>query len=241
MKNSVTSETIRHAYRRYARYYDFVFGKVFHPGRQTAVEHLHCRQGDHILEVGVGTGLSLGMYPEHVTVTGIDLSEDMLIRARKKVQEENLTNVEGLLQMDALNMKFPDNSFDKVVAMYVATVVPDTAQFYREIQRVCKPGGIIVFLNHFENKNPAIRKFESTIQPLARYLGFHPDFPMDRFLRETGFVPTVAIPVNLLDYWTVLVGYNEKSAKPAGAGAAGSAATGAGSARRSSGKTKKRK
>lgn len=215
MKSAVTSETIRLAYRRYAHFYNFVFGKVFHPGRQTAIEHLHCRSGDRILEVGVGTGLSLPMYPQHVSVTGIDLSEEMLKRARTKVDEEALTNIEALLQMDALNMKFADNSFDKVVAMYVATVVPDATQFYREIQRVCRPGGMIVFLNHFQNKNPVVRKFEATIQPLAKYLGFHPDFPLDQFLSETGFQPSVIIPVNALDYWTVLVGYNEKSQESA--------------------------
>ena len=206
----VTSDTIKKAYRRYARYYDFVFGKVFHPGRQTAVEHLHCRAGDRILEVGVGTGLSLSMYPEHVKVTGIDLSGEMLVRATEKVVQEKLLQVEALEQMDALNMSFPDNSFDKVVAMYVATVVPDVAQLVKEVRRVCKPGGTIIFLNHFQNKNPVIRKGEALIQPLAKYLGFHPDFPMESFLEQTGFEVTVAIPVNALDYWTVLVGFNDK-------------------------------
>ena len=206
----VTSDTIKKAYRRYARYYDFVFGKVFHPGRQTAVEHLHCRAGDRILEVGVGTGLSLSMYPEHVKVTGIDLSGDMLNRAKEKVAHEKLTQVEALEQMDALKMTFPDNSFDKVVAMYVATVVPDVTQLVKEVRRVCKPGGTIIFLNHFQNKNPMIRKGEALIQPLAKYLGFHPDFPMESFLEQTGFDVTVAIPVNALDYWTVLVGFNDK-------------------------------
>ncbi len=209
-KADVTSDTITKAYRRYARYYDFVFGAVFHPGRQTAIEHLHCRPGDRILEVGVGTGLSLGMYPDHVKVTGIDLSGEMLARAKDKVAAEGLKQVEALEQMDALNMEFADNSFDKVVAMYVATVVPDVEKLVNEIRRVCKPGGTIIFLNHFQNKNSLIRKGEALIQPLAKYLGFHPDFPMEDFLRRTGFEVTVAIPVNALDYWTVLVGFNDK-------------------------------
>lgn len=206
----VTSETVQKAYRRYARYYDLVFGLIFHPGRKTAIEHLHCKSGDRILEVGVGTGLSLPMYPEDVKVVGIDLSADMLKRAREKVQAEKIKQVEDLLQMDAQKMEFADNSFDKVVAMYVASVVPDVGQLMREIQRVCKPGGEIVFLNHFQNKNPMVRKFESWIQPLSRSIGFHPDFPMQEFLEKTGFQVTTAIPVNLLDYWTVLVGHNNK-------------------------------
>jgi phosphatidylethanolamine/phosphatidyl-N-methylethanolamine N-methyltransferase len=206
----VTSETVVQAYRRYARYYDLVFGAVFHPGRKTAIEHLHCHTGDRILEVGVGTGLSLGLYPSGVKVVGVDLSEEMLDRAKSRVELEKLMTVEGLFCMDAQKMTFPDDSFDKVVAMYVATVVPDVKQFMSEIRRVCKPGGQIVFLNHFQNKNPIIRRGETLIQPLAKYLGFHPDFPLSEFLEQTNFKITTAVPVNLLDYWTVLVGQNDK-------------------------------
>jgi len=207
---AVTSDTIERAYRRYARYYDLVFGAIFHPGRNTAIEHLHCESGDRILEVGVGTGLSLSLYPKDVKITGIDLSSDMLMRAHQRVRADGLTNVEELLQMDAQNMAFEDSSFDKVVAMYVASVVPDPKKLMEEIRRVCKPGGVIIFLNHFENKNPVVKRAEALIQPLAKYLGFHPDFPMTEFLEQTGFEVKTAIPVNFLDYWTVLVGTNDK-------------------------------
>jgi phosphatidylethanolamine/phosphatidyl-N-methylethanolamine N-methyltransferase len=206
----VTIETVQKAYRRYAKYYDFVFGNIFHPGRHTAIEHLHCKSGDRILEVGVGTGLSLGLYPSDVRVVGIDLSKHMLQQAQDKVKLEKLENIEELLQMDAQKMTFGDSSFDKVVAMYVATVVPDVTQFVNEIRRVCKPGGTIIFLNHFQNKNLIVRKAEALIQPLAKYLGFHPDFPMEEFLERTKFQVDTAVPVNLLDYWTVLVGTNDK-------------------------------
>lgn len=212
MKKKITTDTVEKAYRTYAKYYDFIFGKVFHPGRNTAIEHLHCRPGERILEVGVGTGLSLPLYPSHVTVVGIDLSEPMLKQAKAKVTDENLTQVEELLIMDAQNMDFPDNSFDKVVAMYLASVVPDVEKLVNEIRRVCKPDGTIVFLNHFQNKNPLIRRAEAAIQPLARHLGFHPDFPMEEFLEKTKFNVTTAIPVNVLDYWTVLIGFNDKQA-----------------------------
>lgn len=209
----VTSESIRKAYQRYARYYDFIFGAIFHPGRKTAIEQLNCQPGDRILEVGVGTGLSLGLYPRDVRVVGIDLSQDMLERAKKKVAEEKLTHVEALLQMDAQNMEFPDNSFDKVVAMYVASVVPDVKKLVDEIRRVCKPGGQIVFLNHFQNQNPVVRRFEAFLQPFAEYVGFHPDFPLSEFLEKTGFKVTASIPVNILNYWTVLLGRNDKTAE----------------------------
>ena len=206
--NTVTTESVEKAYRRYARYYDLVFGAIFHPGRKTAIEHLHCRPGNRILEVGVGTGLSLPMYPPNVKVVGIDLSAPMLDKARALAG--HLPQVEALLEMDAQKMTFEDNSFDKVVAMYVASVVPDVSELYREIKRVCKPGGEIIFLNHFQNKNHIIRRAEHVIQPLANYLGFHPDFPMEEFIKRTGFEVATAIPVNLLDYWTVLVGINDK-------------------------------
>jgi phosphatidylethanolamine/phosphatidyl-N-methylethanolamine N-methyltransferase len=205
---TVTTASVEKAYRRYARYYDFVFGAIFHPGRKTAIEHLHCRPGNRILEVGVGTGLSLSMYPSNVKVVGIDLSAPMLDKARK--QAEGLTQVEALMEMDAEAMTFADNSFDKVVAMYVASVVPNVEKLHSEIKRVCKPGGEIIFLNHFQNKNHVIRKVENVIQPLAKHLGFHPDFPMEEFIARTGFEVTTAVPVNLLDYWTVLVGINDK-------------------------------
>ena len=206
--SKVTTETVEKAYRRYAKYYDLVFGAIFHPGRKTAIEHLHCRPGNRILEVGVGTGLSLGLYPDTVKVVAIDVSEPMLAKARVRAQD--LKQIESIELMDAQEMTFPDNSFDKVVAMYVATVVPDVTKLVNEIRRVCKPGGEIIFLNHFQNKNTTVRKVEKVIQPLASYVGFHPDFPLEKFLRETGFEVTTAIPVNLLDYWTVLVGINDK-------------------------------
>lgn len=209
MEPEVTSDSIQQAYRRYARFYDFVFGLIFRPGRRKAIELLQCVPGDRILEVGVGTGLSLEMYPSFVRVTGVDLSEDMLRKARHKVSLEKLTHVEALLQMDAQQMTFADNSFDKVVAMYVASVVPDPSALFAEIQRVCRPGGTIIFLNHFQNRRVAVRAFEAAVQPLARLLGFHPDFPLRDFLSRTGFKPTSMIPVNLLDYWTILVGRND--------------------------------
>lgn len=211
MAKKVTTETVEKAYRSYAKYYDLVFGKVFHPGRHTAIEHLHCRPGERILEVGVGTGLSLPLYPNYVKVVGIDLSEPMLSQAQQKVRDEKIETIEELIIMDAQNMTFPDNSFDKVVAMYLASVVPDVEKLVQEIRRVCKPDGTIIFLNHFQNKNPLIRRAEAAIQPLAKHLGFHPDFPMEEFLQKTNFNVTTAVPVNFLDYWTVLVGFNDKA------------------------------
>jgi len=207
----VDLKSIEKAYRRYARYYDFIFGEIFHPGRKTAVEHLHCQPGDRILEVGVGTGLSLGLYPKATHIVGIDLSSDMLKKAKEKVKKDKLENVESLECMDAQAMTFPDNSFEKVIAMYVASVVPDPVKLVCEIERVCKPGGLIVFLNHFQSVKFPFRQVESMLTPLAKYIGFHPEFKMDDFLEKTKFEVSNAIPVNLFDYWTILIGNNQKN------------------------------
>ncbi len=127
---------IEQAYRRYARFYDVCFGAVFQPGRRAIVDTMDCGCGERILEVGVGTGLSLPLYPQDVNVVGIDISRHMLAQARVRVARDRLANVAELVVMDAENMAFEDDSFDKVVAMYVASVVPDPGRLVDEMRRV---------------------------------------------------------------------------------------------------------
>ena len=136
------------AYRRWAPVYDKTFGLVAAEGRHHTVEIINRSQG-RVLEVGVGTGLSLPAYKNHLSVTGIDLSPEMLEIADKRVEEEGLTNVEELRVMDAGELDFSDNSFDTVVAMYVMTVVPEPEKVMRELIRVCAPGGQVLLVNHF--------------------------------------------------------------------------------------------
>jgi phosphatidylethanolamine/phosphatidyl-N-methylethanolamine N-methyltransferase len=124
-------QAVKAAYRRYAPVYDTLFGPVLQPGRHAVVQALHCRPGERVLEVGVGTGLSLPLYPRDVRVTGIDLSSEMLEKAKRRVARVNLRNVEALLEMDAESTTFADASFDKVVAMYVVSVVPQPARLLR--------------------------------------------------------------------------------------------------------------
>ena len=203
---SVDLESLKGVYRRYSYIYDFLFGSVFHPGRCAAVDHLHTTEGDRVLEVGVGTGLSLPLYPPDVKVTGIDLSESMLEKAKQRVKKDQLKNIEELAVMDAQKMSFADNSFDKIVAMYVASVVPDRKKFIKEIYRVCKPGGTIIFLNHFESTNPALKGMESLLSPFSKLLGFYPDLSLEEFLNDTEFEPQQLIPVNMFGYWTLVIG-----------------------------------
>jgi phosphatidylethanolamine/phosphatidyl-N-methylethanolamine N-methyltransferase len=122
-------------YRLFSGSYDFVFGPVFHPGRKEAVRIVNDRPGQHILEVGVGTGLSLPFFRKDAKVTGIDVSTEMLEKARRRVARRQLAQVEALVEMDAENLSFPDDSFDSVLALYVASVVPDPARFAAEMRR----------------------------------------------------------------------------------------------------------
>ena len=201
---------IEHAYRRYARIYDVVFGAVFQPGRRAIVERMNCRPGERILEVGVGTGLSLPLYPRNVLVTGIDISRDMLAQAQARKVRERLDNVVELSVMDAENMEFEDSSFDKVVAMHVASVVPDPERLVDEMRRVCKPHGRIIFVNHFHSRNPFLGTFESLIAPLSKQLGFRPDFSLDRFVSQTGLDATDVHPVNIFHFCTMVEARNNK-------------------------------
>ncbi|MDZ4662693.1 MAG: class I SAM-dependent methyltransferase [Pseudomonadota bacterium] len=201
---------VQKAYKRWAKFYNFYFGWIFHPGRQTAVELVESKADQHVLEVGVGTGLSLPLYPRQVSVTGIDISPHMLEKAKELVAEDKLENVKELLVMNAEEMTFADNSFDCVVAMYVATVVPSPKKFVNEMKRVCKPGGKIIILNHFNDQKRVFGKMALLLTPISRQIGFRPNLSLADFLRQTGIKINNKISVNLFDIWTVLVVVNEK-------------------------------
>lgn len=204
-------DTIR-TYRWVSGSYDFVFGPVFHPGRKEAVRIANDRPGQRILEVGVGTGLSLPHFRADSHVTGIDVSAEMLAKAEARVKRENLSHVDGLHLMDAEHLAFPANSFDAVLALYVAPVVPNPARFAAEMRRVCIPGGTIVLVNHFMSDAWPVRFFEKRLAHLARHIGFHPDFEFDRFVRDSKLTVREIRPSNLFGYWKLLRCVNEKNA-----------------------------
>jgi phosphatidylethanolamine/phosphatidyl-N-methylethanolamine N-methyltransferase len=178
--------SIRRAYKRYAGMYDVVFGAAMNPGRKLAVATANKRPKQRVLEVGVGTGLALPLYRRDITVVGIDVSPEMLERARDKVEERALRNVEALLEMDAENLTFPDQSFDTVIAMYVASVVPHPERLMSEMRRVCKPDGDILIVNHFTSDGGPLRAVEFLINPLSKTLGWRPEFDMKSLLRTAG-------------------------------------------------------
>lgn len=191
------------AYRRYARNYNRVFGKIFEQGRRQAVRHMNCQPGERTLDVGIGTGLSLNFYPKHTLVVGIDISPHMIEMARKVIHRSNSRNV-CLSLMDAQKLCFPDHTFDKVAAMYVASVVPDPHSMIEEMKRVCKPDGDIFILNHFSNSHLLPKLIEKILVPFENVIGFRPHFPLERFIDDAGLKVISLSPVNLFGYWTLI-------------------------------------
>jgi phosphatidylethanolamine/phosphatidyl-N-methylethanolamine N-methyltransferase len=173
---ALDADSVRAAYRRWARIYDASFGGVSAPGRRRAVAAVNALPGSRVLEVGVGTGLALPLYRPDKRVTGIDLSADMLQLARRRVLQMRLDNVEALLEMDAEQTGFPDGAFDVAVAMFVASVVPHPRRLLAELRRVVRPGGHILFVNHFAAERGPRWWAEWAMAPLSRKLGWHPDF-----------------------------------------------------------------
>jgi phosphatidylethanolamine/phosphatidyl-N-methylethanolamine N-methyltransferase len=185
-------EAVKAAYRRYASVYDALFGPMLQPGRKAVLEALECRPGDRVLEVGVGTGLSLPLYPPFVRLTGVDLSREMLEKARTRVRRRALSNVEGLHEMDAQAMDFPDASFDKIVAMYVVSVVQEPGRLLAELHRVCKPDGEIFLVNHVRSTNPILGAVEKGLARFSDQIGFHPDFDLHSLVNGSARVEHIS-------------------------------------------------
>ncbi len=173
--------SIKSAYRRWAPFYDRTFGVVAAEGRKHAVQIIN-RSAGRVLEVGVGTGLSLPTYKRDLEIVGIDLSPEMLEKARERVAKDGLKNVVGLHEMDAGDLQFPDASFDTVVAMYVMTVVPEPEKVMRELSRVCRPGGQVLIVNHFSSEEGMRGWVERRMAPFADKLGWRPVFDVERVL-----------------------------------------------------------
>ncbi len=175
--------TIENAYARWAPVYDLVFGKVFERGRRASIEAAEqaCGSaGGRILEMGVGTGISLPDYQRNNRLVGVDISEPMLRKAQERVRDQELSNVEALAVMDATRLGLRDSSFDVVVAQYVITAVPDPEGTLDEFARVLKPGGEIVLVNHIGAESGPRWLFEQGFAPIARRLGWRPEFPWSR-------------------------------------------------------------
>ena len=191
-------------YRRFAPIYDAIFGAVLQPGRKRGVQALNCEADHQVLEVGVGTGLSLDLYPDTVKLVGIDLCPDMLKRAQERVRVRNLHNVHALVQMDGRRMSFPSNSFDKVIAMYVIPALDDPRPLVAEMRRVCKPEGELVFINHFQSNRAVVGTIERLLSPLWRWLNYRDDLKLEDFLRDARLEVIETHDTNIFGYATIV-------------------------------------
>ncbi|QDH17560.1 class I SAM-dependent methyltransferase [Swingsia samuiensis] len=203
-RSALDAEAVKAAYRRWARVYDTVFGGVSGYGRKRAVAAVNGLPGERVLEVGVGTGLALPSYARHKRITGIDLSKDMLERAHQRVLKERLTNVDDLLEMDAEATSFEDNSFDIAVAMFVASVVPHPDRLLAELKRVVRPGGYILFVNHFLATGGVRLAIERAMASASHSLGWHPDFAIEALLPPEDLNRATRIPVPPLGLFTLV-------------------------------------
>jgi phosphatidylethanolamine/phosphatidyl-N-methylethanolamine N-methyltransferase len=179
MAGEIDIDTVAKAYARWAPVYDFVFGAVFDAGRKASIAAAE-RVGGRILDVGIGTGISLTDYAPTLRVVGVDYCEPMLRKAHERLTEHKLAHVEALAVMDAQHLGFPDAFFDAVVAQYVITTVPDPEAALSEFARVTKPGGEIILVNHLGAEAGPRRVLEQSFAPVARRLGWRPEFRWQR-------------------------------------------------------------
>lgn len=193
------------SYKRVSGFYDITFGQVFRPGQKTVINKMDCGPLDEVLEIGIGTGLSFKYYPKQTKVIGIDISPDMLKLAKKKIEQEKKEK-KYVAQMNGEQLSFPDNSFDKVVAMYVISVTQNPKQLIDEMKRVCKKDGDIYIVNHFscEDDGLLLKLFEKALMPVSRILGWKPYFPISEFNEYANLDVKEISKVNIFNYWNII-------------------------------------
>jgi len=192
-------------YSEFAPLYDKIFGKIFYSRLECVIEELDIPPGAEVLEVGAGTGTSFPAYPSHCEVTGIDLAPDMLSRAQRKIRDNGWTHLK-VLEMNALDLEFPDDTFDYVMAFHVVTVVPDPVRMIAEAQRVCKPGGNIVIVNHFTSDFPLLGSLTEALDPLTRWLGWRTNVRLKPFIETTSLAVEKVYKLSKASLYTVVLG-----------------------------------
>lgn len=194
-------------YSDLAPLYDRTFGKFFYSRERTVINALNIPFGAEILEVGVGTGTSFPAYPRTCRVTGIDPAPHMLARAQAKIDMNRWDHLR-VMEMDALDLDFPANTFDYVMAFHVVTVVPDPVQMMAEVKRVCRPGGTIAIVNHFTSESRILGRLTRSLDPITRRLGWSTHLCLKPFLKDVDIKVERAYKLSKLSLYTVLLGTN---------------------------------
>lgn len=221
MPSTMREVTTRKIYNVQSGIYDATFGRLVRRRIAKAIEHMSIADGDRVLDLGVGTGASLGFYPaDRGRVVGVDLSDGMLRECRKKMAERGMTHA-TVFQADALRLPFADDSFDHVFISHVITVVSDPVQLIREAQRVAKPDARIVIVNHFQSSNRVLAWFETVLCPVFTKLGWRSDLSLQQLARQTGMRIDYRYKLEQIDLWETVVIVNNKSALRLSRGEAG--------------------
>lgn len=200
---------IKKVYHLYSDFYDHLFKHVFYPRMSYAINTMNIQPGDKVLDVGIGTGISLTIYPEECHVTGIDLSASMLKKAREKRDSLKLEHVD-LHEMDACELEFDDNTFDHVIATFVMSVVPDPVKALSEMKRVCKKDKSVVMVNHFLSDNRLLAKLETIFDPLCKRLGWCSTVALSPLAEEVDLQVDSCIRMKKFDPWSIVFATNTK-------------------------------
>lgn len=203
------TEAIKKIYAGYSNAYDAIFKRFFFPRIKHAIATMDIRDGERVLDVGVGTGLSLPLFPKYCSVTGIDISSEMLKQASEKLKKLQINHIK-LMEMDAMNLEFPDDSFDKVFISHVVSVVSDPFRTMSEVKRVCKKNGRIVIVNHFRSNNKMVGGVIRMLNPITKKLGWRTDLSMDDFIKKANLHVEKKYKLKKIDLWYVIFAVNEK-------------------------------
>jgi phosphatidylethanolamine/phosphatidyl-N-methylethanolamine N-methyltransferase len=202
-------------YDVHSMFYDATFGRLVKRRIERAIHHMNIGDSDLVLDLGIGTGVSLNYYPQRGHVVGVDLSAGMLREARKKIRERGLTHT-SVFQANALQLPFGDSTFDHVFISHVISVVSDPIQLVKEAQRVAKPGARIVIVNHFQSTNRFLALVEKWLCPLCTKLGWRSDLALNDLIKRTGVEVDYRYKLESIDLWETVVITNNKSALSSG-------------------------
>lgn len=205
-----SQKIVERVYEGFAPFYNLVFGKLlFMEGREASIEMLEIKSGQKVLEVGVGTGLTLPLYPKNCSVVGVDLSPKMLKEAEVLIQKKKLKNC-TVRVMNATNLEYPDNTFDRVLGNLFISATSFPRESLLEMKRVCKPGGTIVLMNHFKSEKKLLGVFETAFNPIAQQIGFKSNLEMEPLLESVGLKAKSVQKVNMFNLWTAVSMVNKK-------------------------------